>query len=216
MNNDNIEIITVPAETVEQETVPPMKEKFAAHFDQAKTESKTRAKRIQDIFKAAFSDALTEVKGGSSQVWTISKGSVSDVLELEMPLTDDEASEPFWKSVLSGLKGKAQVSLKKEYENLPDRFSGVKDRAMEWDGELSEKYGDRYTTLKQKLRQAAAWYRSNVEQAKNSPASSTPMERKQVEIEVVAAETGAKVAQKEQDLKAQVKDAVKTTLPVDS
>ena len=216
MNNENVEIITVPAETVDQETVIPLKEKVAAHFDEAKAEGKTRAKRIQDIFQAAFSDALTEVKGGSSQVWIISKGSVSEVLELEMPLADDEASEPFWKSVLHGLKGKAQVSLKKEYETLPDRFSGVKDRAMEWDGELSEKYGDRYTTLKQKLSQAAAWYRSNVEQAKNTPTSSTPMERKQIEIEVVAAETGAKVAQKEQDLKDQVKDAVKTTLPVDS
>lgn len=88
MNNGNIDIVTVSAETLETEAKAPAQEKIAARLDQAKSTGKERAKRIQAIFKAAVAEAISEVKGGSGEVWNISKSSIADVLELETPGID--------------------------------------------------------------------------------------------------------------------------------
>ncbi len=261
MNHDNAETITVSAETVETEPSTSLQEKVSEHFDQAKTEGKTRVKRIQEIFKVAFSEALSEIKGGSGQVWEISKGSIATVLEIKNPEvteknttaettaeqtveatilpgqeasenmdpdkihqptmpTDNQGEPSFWQSVIHSVKAKAKTYLKQEYQQLPDRLSPLKEKVARWDGELGEKYGDRYTSTrkvtqkiaKQAFAKAADWYRQSRE--KDTPPKSNPLERQQVEIEVVVMEAGEKVAEKENQIKQQLKDALKSVMSV--
>lgn len=136
------------------------------------------------------------------------------------PHVETQVVDPFWQTVLNSVKTKAQVYLKQEYEHLPDRLSPLQEKAARWDRELGEKYGDRYTftkrtsqnVAKQVFAKAADWYR-NATQNSETP-QSTPLDRRQIEIELVVTDAGEKLAQKENQIKQQLKETVKSVLKV--
>ncbi len=157
-------------------------------FHQAKTIAQTRAKRIQSIFQAAFSEALKETKAGSSEVWSISKGTLTEVLELETPTAETETATPFWKSVFQALRVKFTAYLQQKKQAMPER------------------YGDRYTTLKTRASQFTDWYKQTL--AKGETLTPHPFEQKQSNWAQDLGQSGATVAQKEQQIKQQVKNAI--------
>jgi len=72
---------------------------------------------------------------------------------------------------------------------------------------LAARYGDRYDDAKQHLENAKTWYAKTRGEAQLN--GSTVVEIKQVEAETKLGEAGVALAQKEEEVKAQIKQSLK-------
>lgn len=93
-------------------------------------------------------------------------------------------------------------------EELPERLEQVKQKTSTWDGQLSDRYGDDYAGLKQRWNKALAWYKLKLEQGK--AVNAQPLERKQAQKAETLSDLGVKVAQKEEAVKEQIGQALRT------
>ncbi len=103
------------------------------------------------------------------------------------------------------LAGKQYSKLKEE---LPERLEQVKEKTTVWDEQLSDRYGDDYAGIKQHWNKALAWYQTKLEEGKTINAQ--PLERKQAQKAEELSDLGIKVAQKEEAVKQQIGQALRT------
>ncbi len=95
-----------------------------------------------------------------------------------------------------------------------DEFAGLRQQYMKLQAKLevlevnlAARYGDRYDDAKQHLENAKVWYAKTRGEAQlNGP---TAVETKQVEVETKLGEAGVALAQKEEQVKAQIKQSLK-------
>lgn len=171
----------------------PIKERFATDFQRVKTEGGTRAEKIREIVKAAASQVTTEVKEGAGEVRTIAKDTLSNVFQTfnEVPETEGEPSSIT--QLIRFLKTlKIQVVTKLKTLNTT----------------LETRYGDRYGDLKERWTRFVAWY--NTARANSETPVSTAIETKQAELEQKVAQAGTSIAQKEQQIRQQIKTFLQT------
>ena len=110
----------------------------------------------------------------------------------------------------AGLKAKslAGQQYSKLKQELPARLEQAKGKTAAWDKQLSDRYGDDYTSIKQHLSKAIAWYQAKLEEGKAIDAQ--PLERKQSQKAEALSDLGVKVAQKEEEVKQQIGQALRT------
>ncbi|HEY9598224.1 MAG TPA: hypothetical protein V6D33_11200 [Cyanophyceae cyanobacterium] len=195
----------------------PVKESISVELQKAKSEGKTRTERIQGIVRDAFSQILAEVKEGSGEIKLIVKDAVSENLEQVNPVdekkeeTADKTSSIHAKSLLLAIfkivKSRLVTSIHQSYTEWPNQYAKLKDKAVDLDVKLAERYGDRYAAVKQRLEKGATWYKEATVQAKAT--ETTVLEQKQAEFETKLSEAGATVAQKEQQVKQQLKELLR-------
>jgi hypothetical protein len=105
-----------------------MNDRVAADFQALKAEGKQRATKIGEVLRPAVSETVNEVKAGSATMWTIAKSLVVAVVAMVRETVIPEQSA-----------------------KLSEKFAAV-------DGQLNEKYGDRYQSIKQRLVDLKAQY----------------------------------------------------------
>ncbi|MBW4523129.1 MAG: hypothetical protein KME16_26110 [Scytolyngbya sp. HA4215-MV1] len=99
---------------------------------------------------------------------------------------------------------------KEQVQNgLQNEYVDLKNRVIHLDGNLTDRYGDRYATAKQRLSKVASWYETAQAQ-QTEVQGSTVVQQQQTVFESKAAEVGATVAQKEQQLRQRLKTFLTT------
>jgi hypothetical protein len=93
---------------------------------------------------------------------------------------------------------------------LQDEYADLKNRAIRLDETLNDRYGDRYAAAKQNFGKVATWYQTAQAQQSNVQGT-TVLEQQQTIFASKAAEVGTTVAQKEQQLRQQLKSFLTTT-----
>jgi hypothetical protein len=110
-------------------TVPnAMKDRVATNFQTMKAEGGQRAAKIKEILRPAVAETVAEVKAGSTTIWSIAKSLTLAVVAL------------FRDTV------------------LPEQSAKLNEKVATVDGRLTEKYGDRYQSIKQRLAQLKTQY----------------------------------------------------------
>ena len=191
-----------------------VKDQITTDLQKAKSEGKMRAERIQGIVRDAFSQTIAEVKEGSAEMGATVKETFSKVLETRN--ASDETAE---KASSSSAKSMALLAFKalslrlasrlyKELIGLPHQYAKLKNQAVNLDTNLTERYGDRYFAVKQRLENAAAWYNTTTAQAKTIEPN--VLQQRQAEVENKLGEAGATFAKKEQHVKQQLKQLLQT------
>lgn len=159
-----------------------LKDRLKTDLQSMKAEGGARTSRIREILQSAATQTLTELKEGATEIKSTASQSVSSIAQT---LNDSESSET---SLLNRLI--AQVKM--------------------LDAKLLDRYGDRYTSLKQRFGLFQTWY-SNTK-ANAETVGTTPVEQKQAEIELKVADQGTIVARKEQQIRQQVKELLSTAI----
>ncbi|WP_448602162.1 hypothetical protein [Thermoleptolyngbya sp.] len=102
------------------------------------------------------------------------------------------------------------VKEREVFNIFQQRYDHLKQQLAELDVRLQERYGDRYDEVKRQLETAQAWYASA--QAEGKTLGNEAKHFKQVEIEEKAASLGKTIAQKEAEIKAQLREIVNSAL----
>jgi DNA-binding transcriptional MerR regulator len=100
-----------------------MKDRVANDFQTMKNEGGQRAAKIKEILRPAVAETVAEVKAGSTTIWSIAKSLTLAVVAL------------FRDTV------------------LPEQSAKLNEKVATVDERLTEKYGDRYQSIKQRLAQ---------------------------------------------------------------
>ena len=178
-----------------------IKDRITANFQKVKTQGGTRAVRIGEIVREAASQAVTELKAGSSEVSTIAKDSFSTIAGT----LNEESSNSSEETTSSSSQG----VIKNLFTTLKNRLSvELKSRWMTLDATLTNRYGDRYHAVKQRVETLADRYNTAISNAEAQ--GSDPLQQKQTEFENKVGEAGTSVARKEQQIRQQLKDLLQT------
>lgn len=181
-----------------------IKERITADLQKAKTTGGARVSRIREIIQIAASEALAEFKAGSGEIRTIAKDSLSTVVSsptvqgeaVEAPTDSSTRFTTLLARAFQAIKTRVLGQVQQEKTDLQTRW-------ITFDAKLAERYGDRYSAVKQRLNNAKVWYSTQV--AKAEAQETTVLQQKQVEFESKAAAAGTSVGQREQQIRQQVK-----------
>lgn len=197
-----------------------VKERVSADLQKAKSEGKMRVERIQGIVRNAFSQALSEVKEGSGEIRGIAKGTLSETFQRineagekreevaeQAPSTSPES---MMQIIFKAIRSRLFATLHQTYTGLPNQYTQLKERAVNLDANLTERYGDRYGATKQRIKDATVWYNTVKTQAEASSMEPTVLQQRQEAVEIKLGEAGTTLAQKERQVKQQLKQLVKT------
>jgi hypothetical protein len=117
-------------------TIPDaMKDRVSSDFQTMKAEGSQRAAKIKEILRPAVAETVAEVKAGSTTIWSIAKALTLAVVEL------------FRDTV------------------LPEQSAKLNKKVATVDGHLTEKYGDRYQSLKQQWSNLKTQYSERTKRA---------------------------------------------------
>lgn len=189
-----------------------IKNRISTNLQKVKETGGVRAGRIRAILQDAATQTLTEVKQGAGEIGTLARSSLSTVVNDGTPETEGtaEGAEPTPVSLRTRLLAAFQVlqtrlfgQLNREYGDLHTQYTNLKQRAIQLDARLAERYGDRYTAIRQRLDGAVVWY--NAQTARYETLDVTALEQKQAEFATRTGEMGVTVAQKEQQFRQQLK-----------
>ncbi|HEY9627968.1 MAG TPA: hypothetical protein V6C84_11750 [Coleofasciculaceae cyanobacterium] len=159
----------------------PIQDRFTTNFEKAKSTGKPRIDRIREIFKDAATQAMAEVKEGSGEVKEIAKDTFSAISE-----DVNETRERFQ-------DGSQPTSDTNSSACLQTLLLSV------------------FSVVKQNFDKAVVWYKNTQAQAKASePVNSYAWEQKKAEVEDKVGEAGAVLAQKEHQVRQQLKDLLQT------
>lgn len=100
------------------------------------------------------------------------------------------------------------IKERKELALLQQQYTKVKAQLVALDEKLTNRYGDRYDEVKQQLENAQIWYETK--KAEVEAGGTDPVQQKQAEIENNASKAGSVVAQKEREVKQQLKELWQT------
>jgi len=153
-----------------------------SQMDQLQTELEAHAQQLEADVDGALVAIETEAKQSSSDVKTILEKIVGTVRE------------------------------SKQFAVVQEQYTKLRGQLAVLDERLAEKYGDRYEQVKHQLEKywdnAKVWYdknRTEVEAGKVDP-----VEKTQVGLGEKFAQAGSFVAQKEQEIKSKIKDALQS------
>jgi uncharacterized protein YukE len=168
---------------------------------------KTKGQQAKDEAMAAMEGAIAGVKDSNTKQDTTSGQNIGEQQILEAvdgALVAVESSQQkaprsrimsLLLAAFNALRGRLFVNLQKDYVSL-------KELLANWDGKLTEQYGDRYTQVKQRWETAQTSYKATKTKIANG---ASPVNEYQTETEDKAAKAGATVAQTEQVIRKQLK-----------
>lgn len=173
----------------------------------------SKGKQTQDETMAAMEGAIAGVSDSNGKQQNLNNQPISEQQILEavdgalVAVEKNQQKTPRgFKSLLlalfNTLKGRLFVTLQKEYVSL-------KELLADSDVKLTERYGDRYTHLKQRWETAQTSY--NATKTKIAKGEPTPVNQYQTEADKKAAKAGETVAQTEQAIRQQLKSFLQST-----
>ncbi len=170
-----------------------LKDRLSSDLQKAKTEGGTRATRIREIIQSAASQSLAELKEGSGELRILAGQSLSEVAQTLNPQFDPaEPEQPLFANFVNAIKNQ------------------FRNRIVNLDTELTVRYGDRYELLKQRFGNTRFWYKNAKANAEVTGVA--PLQQKQIELETKVGEAGTSVAQKEQQIRQQVKEVLQSVV----
>ncbi|MDG2614894.1 hypothetical protein P7L53_01420 [Thermoleptolyngbya sichuanensis XZ-Cy5] len=126
---------------------------------------------------------------------------------VDLPEAEATTKTPF--KVLIDLVVNA-VKEREVFDIFQQRYNHLKQQLAELDGRLQERYGDRYEEVKSQIETAQTWYANA--KTKGETLGNEAKHFKQVELEEKAADLGTTIAQKEAEIKAQLRQIVNSAL----
>lgn len=126
---------------------------------------------------------------------------------VDLPEADNTTKTPF--KMLIDLVVNA-VKEREVFDMFQQRYDHLKQQLAELDTRLQERYGDRYDEVKRQLETAQTWYASA--KTKGESLGNEAKHFKQVELEEKAADLGTTIAQKEAEIKAQLREILNSAL----
>jgi hypothetical protein len=163
----------------------PLKDSLKTDLESIKTEGGTRTTRIRDIIQNAAAQTLSELREGATEIRSTATQSVSSISQT---LNNSESSD----STFSTLRTRLMAQL------------------LKLDTTLSGRYGDRYSTVKQRFGLFQTWYNNTKTNAE--VVGVTPVEQKQAEIALKVADQGTIVAQKERQIRQHLKELLNAAI----
>jgi len=144
-------------------------------------ESAQRTQRISQILKQAFSETREEFQAGRTVISPIAKEVTAEAVSafkskrqqateaVNQAWQDEESTPDFTERLLKVLKTMANTA---KASLFPQVKAQTQKQASKLDGLLCDRYGDQYTTLKDRFGQVRIWMNSNANSA-TSPAAKT-------------------------------------------
>ncbi|WP_068511190.1 hypothetical protein [Leptolyngbya sp. O-77] len=126
---------------------------------------------------------------------------------VDLPEAEATTKTPF--KVLIDLVVNA-VKEREMFDMFQQRYNHLKQQLAELDTRLQERYGDRYEEVKRQIETAQTWYANA--KTKGETLGNEAKHFKQVELEEKAADLGTTIAQKEAEIKAQLRQIVNSAL----
>ncbi|HIK39141.1 hypothetical protein [Thermoleptolyngbya sp. M55_K2018_002] len=126
---------------------------------------------------------------------------------VDLPEAEATTKTPF--KVLIDLVVNA-VKEREVFDIFQQRYDHLKQQLAELDARLQERYGDRYEEVKRQIETAQTWYANA--KTKGETLGNEAKHFKQVELEEKAADLGTTIAQKEAEIKAQLRQIVNSAL----
>ncbi|OUC12691.1 MAG: hypothetical protein B0A82_21115 [Alkalinema sp. CACIAM 70d] len=130
--------------------------------------------------------------------------------QLSKALTTFKQSLARWSTQL---KLKWQAFARDPESEAKQSYQDLKHGLGNLDQQMTERYGDRYLTVREKAVNAKDWYDQQIELQKANPDQPVLAERKQTQVEQKMNELGQKVSRAEKELLTQVKNRWKADAP---
>jgi hypothetical protein len=166
-----------------------LKDRLKSDLQDMKAEGGNRTTRIREIIQTAATQSMSELKEGMSEIRSTANQSFTTVAQT---ITPESSEAPSFSTVFNGIRVRIVDRLRGQITNL--------------DARLTTQYGNRYETVKHRLRMFQVWY--NNSKANAEAIGTDPVQQKQAAIELKVAEQGAFVARKEQQIRQQVKEYI--------
>lgn len=183
-----------------------IKDSITTNLQKAKSEGRVRAERIRGIVRDAFSQTLAEVKEGSGEFGATVKETISKVLETVNKTGEERegnAEQITSTSSISMILALFKAMRNRLLPYLHHQYAELKDRAVNLDANLTERYSDRYVAVKQRLQRIVAWYNNVAAQA--TTMEPNILQQRHAEFENKLGEAGATLARKERHVKQQLR-----------
>lgn len=202
-----------------------LKERIADDLKQAQQEGSLRTEKIREIVKTAIKQTITEFKGGSreirpllkdimvaiietlgeknklreEEITTAIEGTIKEIEDLPEEINDSpsQVSIIVQKSTAVTFKNWLKSFVKALQERNIKAW--LQEQSQQLDGQLAQRYGDRYQTVKQQLDQTQVWY--NEAKEKMTAGDPSLFEKKHSKLMVKIGGAGTTLAQKEEQLK---------------
>lgn len=126
---------------------------------------------------------------------------------VDLPEAEASTKTPF--KVLIDLVVNA-VKEREVFDIFQQRYDHLKQQLAELDARLQERYGDRYEEVKRQIETAQTWYANA--KTRGESLGNEAKHFKQAELEEKAADLGTTIAQKEAEIKAQLREIVNNAL----
>jgi hypothetical protein len=184
-----------------------IQDRLKTDWQKAKATSGSRLERVRNIIQVAATEAVAEVKVGSGELGTIAQDSLTNVVSNWKLGSHQSASagEPS-STVPTPQKSSFLSFLTKLKEQI---WQHIQPRVVDLNETLTNRYGDRYETLKHRVETVKTKYADA--RAKGEVPIAEALQHQQTQLETRAAAAGGAVARQEQQIRQRVKDFVQTT-----
>jgi hypothetical protein len=184
-----------------------IQDRLKTDWQKAKATSSSRLERVRNIIQVAATEAVTEVKAGSGELGAIAQDSLTNVVSNWQlgPSQSSSSGEPD-ATAPTTLKSRLLAVLTKLKEQIWQR---IQPRVVDLNENLTNRYGDRYETLKHQVETVKTKYVDA--RAKGEMPIAEAVQHQQTKLETRAAAAGEAAARQEQQIRQRVKDFVQAT-----
>jgi hypothetical protein len=184
-----------------------IQDRLKTDWQKAKATSSSRLERVRNIIQVAATEAVTEVKVGSGELGAIAQDSLTNVVSnWQLGLSQSSSSGEPDATAPTTLKSRLLAVLTKLKEQIWQR---IQPRVVDLNENLTNRYGDRYETLKHQVETVKTKYVDA--RAKGEMPIAEAVQHQQTKLETRAAAAGEAAARQEQQIRQRVKDFVQAT-----
>lgn len=149
-------------------------------------------------------DQLQSELDEQEQLLDVEIGGALTTIESSFEASDVEKTPKLQAMIESAV---SNIKEREEFSSLRQQYTKLQAKLEVLEANLAARYGDRYDDAKQHLENAKVWYAKTRDEAQLS--GPTTLENKQVEVESKLGEAGVALAQKEEQVKVQIKQSLK-------
>ena len=169
---------------------------------------KGKGKQARNDMMAAMEGAVAGVSDRTSTNSLDNEQQVFDAVDGALVVVERHQQEKS-SSFLSLLSKLFNLLKQRFFTNLQQEYVSLQELLVDWDDKLTQRYGDRYTQVKQRWQTAQESYQQTKDKIRNG--EPTTNEQYQAVAQDKAAQVGATVAQTERAMKQQLKTFLHAT-----
>jgi hypothetical protein len=185
-----------------------IQDRLKTDWQKAKATSGSRIERVRNIIQVAATEAVTEVKAGSGELGAIAQDSLTNVVSnWQLGSNQSSSSGEPETTVPTTLKSQLLDALTRLKEQI---WQHIQPHVVGLNKKLTNRYGDRYETLKHQVGTAKTKYADA--RAKGETPIAEALQHQQTKLETRAAAAGRAAARQEQQIRQRVKDFAQATV----